>query len=387
MRAAGARVLPFPWGSLDAVTRAEAGALRDARRWLARHVRPHAIDGACRDLLDAEVEVRVGRVQPASAQPAAADDVGVLIAGAEGGAYAALVEAEKTLATHLVARALRRPAPALLTDEPEPLSRIAGAFAAVVMAVLRRAHTGGATRVLGAGPARETSAHAFDRLGPDPWAVSLTVLMDNEAYAARVVVSGAAVLSSPTPPWSSPVLAALGGTPLAIPVLAAATSVALADVESLRPGDAILPRPGERIWPLSRGRRAEGPVPVWLSPPSSDLGVRGHLALDGRLVLTGELESLVDAEAPMDPDANAALVSVLADCPVLVRVEIGEAQMSARDWATVGRGDVIPLGRRVGEPVVLRVGGVCVARGELVQIDGEVAVRVVERLPVDGASP
>ncbi|HEY4014041.1 MAG TPA: FliM/FliN family flagellar motor switch protein [Polyangiaceae bacterium] len=384
MTASVPRPLPFPWEALDTVTRAEAGALRDARRWLARHARPHAIGGACRDLLDAEIEVRVGRIQPADAHPAAADDVGVLIAGADSGAYPVLVESEKALAARVVARALKRPEPVLLNDQPEPLSRVAGALAAVLMAVLRRAHAGVATRVLGAGPAREMASEALDRLGSDPWALSLTVLLENDAYAARVVLSSAALLSCPAPPWNGLTLAALGPTPLVVPIVAAVTRMTRTDVESLRPGDAIVPRPGERIWPTARVAHAN--VPVWLSPPSSELGVRGHLALDGRLVLTGELESLVDAEAPMDPDANAALVSVLADCPVVVRVEIGEAQMSARDWATVGRGDVIPLGRRVGEPVVLRVAGVCVARGELVQIDGEVAVRVVERLPAEGAA-
>jgi flagellar motor switch/type III secretory pathway protein FliN len=39
----------------------------------------------------------------------------------------------------------------------------------------------------------------------------------------------------------------------------------------------------------------------------------------------------------------------------------------------------------VGEAVIVRVGGVAVARGELVEIDGEVGVRIVERIPPEGA--
>ena len=80
------------------------------------------------------------------------------------------------------------------------------------------------------------------------------------------------------------------------------------------------------------------------------------------------------------------LIDAVGDVPVLVRVEIGEAQMSAREWATFGRGDVVALGRRVGEPVILRVGGVAVARGDLVELEGEVGVRIVERLAPDGAA-
>jgi flagellar motor switch/type III secretory pathway protein FliN len=43
-------------------------------------------------------------------------------------------------------------------------------------------------------------------------------------------------------------------------------------------------------------------------------------------------------------------------------------------------GDVVTLGRRVGEAVTLRVGGAVVARGELVVVDGEVGVRIKHRV-------
>jgi flagellar motor switch protein FliM len=82
----------------------------------------------------------------------------------------------------------------------------------------------------------------------------------------------------------------------------------------------------------------------------------------------------------MDPDEKDDLVAAVGEVPVRVRVEIGEALMAARDWASLGRGDVVALGRRVGEPVLLRVEGVALARGELVDLEGEVAVRIVERL-------
>jgi flagellar motor switch/type III secretory pathway protein FliN len=72
--------------------------------------------------------------------------------------------------------------------------------------------------------------------------------------------------------------------------------------------------------------------------------------------------------------------------PVLVRVEIGEARMTAREWASIGRGDVVTLGRRVGAQVLLRVGGVPVALGELVSVDGEVGVRIAERVAGDPTS-
>ena len=73
------------------------------------------------------------------------------------------------------------------------------------------------------------------------------------------------------------------------------------------------------------------------------------------------------------------MTDALLDAPVVVRVEIGVCEMPAREWAALGRGDVVTLGRRLGEPVVLRIGGVEAAIGELVQVEGEVAVRILQR--------
>jgi flagellar motor switch/type III secretory pathway protein FliN len=117
--------------------------------------------------------------------------------------------------------------------------------------------------------------------------------------------------------------------------------------------------------------------------------VRARLVEGGRLVLSGEVDS-VCAEADMTERVTevgeGALLEAVGDVPVVVRVEIGEARMAAREWASLGRGDVITVGRRVGELVVLRVGGVAVARGELVNVDGEVGVRIAERIAADAAS-
>jgi flagellar motor switch/type III secretory pathway protein FliN len=103
-------------------------------------------------------------------------------------------------------------------------------------------------------------------------------------------------------------------------------------------------------------------------------------------VLGGDVVPLCAAEAEMTDAADTSgIIEAIGEVPVVVRVEIGEASMLAREWASLARGDVLALGRRVGESVTLRVGGVPVARGELVEIEGDVGVRIVERLPGGGA--
>jgi flagellar motor switch protein FliM len=67
---------------------------------------------------------------------------------------------------------------------------------------------------------------------------------------------------------------------------------------------------------------------------------------------------------------------VLLETPIVVRVELGSISMTAREWARLGPGDVIETSQRIAEPVVLRVAGREVARGELVNVDGQVGVRI-----------
>ena len=78
-------------------------------------------------------------------------------------------------------------------------------------------------------------------------------------------------------------------------------------------------------------------------------------------------------------DGKDALSESMGDVPVVVRVEIGMVQLPAREWAKLSTGDVLTLGKRIGEHVVLRVAGEEVARGELVEVEGEIGVRIVSR--------
>jgi flagellar motor switch/type III secretory pathway protein FliN len=76
--------------------------------------------------------------------------------------------------------------------------------------------------------------------------------------------------------------------------------------------------------------------------------------------------------------APRTITETALEAPVVVRVELGTVILQAREWGALSPGDVIETGRRIAEPVVLRVAGQEVARGELVNIDGELGVRIRE---------
>lgn len=67
-----------------------------------------------------------------------------------------------------------------------------------------------------------------------------------------------------------------------------------------------------------------------------------------------------------------------------VTVELGRTRMLLRDLLGVQVGSLVELDRPAGSPVDLLVNGVMVARGEVVVIDDEFAVRVTD-LVEDGA--
>jgi flagellar motor switch/type III secretory pathway protein FliN len=185
--------------------------------------------------------------------------------------------------------------------------------------------------------------------------------VDNDAYLAYAFAPRSALELLREPELDANSLAAaLGAALLDVPVVGAILTLTVDELAALSPGDAL--------FPVDRDN-------MWLSPETSDVGFTVSIAEGPELVLRDGPHPLLE-EKIVDKDA---LAQALGDTPVVVRVEIGLAQMTAREWAALSSGDVIALGKRIGEHVVLRVGGVEVARGELVDLDGETGVRIVSR--------
>ncbi len=70
------------------------------------------------------------------------------------------------------------------------------------------------------------------------------------------------------------------------------------------------------------------------------------------------------------PDAGAQQLDL--------RIELGRRRMRPGEVRRLRSGSVIPLDKLAGEPVDLQAGGRRIARGELLVLDGKIAVRVVE---------
>lgn len=74
-------------------------------------------------------------------------------------------------------------------------------------------------------------------------------------------------------------------------------------------------------------------------------------------------------KAPEETGSPARNLEMVMRIPVSVKIVLGSATMPVANLVKLGRGAVIPLDRRVGEPVDVVVNGRVVARGEVVVMD------------------
>jgi flagellar motor switch protein FliM len=68
---------------------------------------------------------------------------------------------------------------------------------------------------------------------------------------------------------------------------------------------------------------------------------------------------------------------LLGDIPLQICVELARVPVTAEEVVSLRAGQVVELHRAPGEPVDLSVNGKVVARGELVEIEGQLGVRIL----------
>lgn len=76
--------------------------------------------------------------------------------------------------------------------------------------------------------------------------------------------------------------------------------------------------------------------------------------------------------------APVATLDLLRDVSLHVRVEVGRARMYVQDILRLGSGSVVELDRLTGDPLDIYVNDCLVARGEVLVINENFAVRVTE---------
>jgi type III secretion system YscQ/HrcQ family protein len=116
-------------------------------------------------------------------------------------------------------------------------------------------------------------------------------------------------------------------------------------------------------------------------------GSRSHLVCNAH-DRSLEVECMTSVKEPkmtagrlsQPPEPNSAAPNLAADAPLELSVELARFSLTLGELQRTQPGDVLITGRRIGEAVTLRVAGRAIAQGELVDVEGEIGVRITQFL-------
>lgn len=82
----------------------------------------------------------------------------------------------------------------------------------------------------------------------------------------------------------------------------------------------------------------------------------------------------------MDETTKRAANPLLDQIPIEVVVTIGKARPAIQDLLALGENAVLPLDRKIDDPVDLYIGDRLIARGELHEVEGDTQGQLAVRL-------
>lgn len=115
--------------------------------------------------------------------------------------------------------------------------------------------------------------------------------------------------------------------------------------------------------------------------PAGDEGTAQHLALndlEGGSPLGAEDGAHASRGGAKSGIHTAEELEAVYEIPVQVSAVLGRATMQVSQLLKLGRGAVVELDRKVGEPVDIFVNNRLVARGEVVVVDDRLGVTMTE---------
>ena len=171
-------------------------------------------------------------------------------------------------------------------------------------------------------------------------------------------------------------LSALGPIELSLPLVIGETRLLREQLARIAPGTALVTGSGLWVDDSLVGHAA-------LIAPLADSGKPVQLQPGGKIVL-GEGSVTLNHDNPNSTQTSdthsADLTDTLFEAPVVVRVELGTVSLPARQWAQLRPGDIVETSQPLGAEVTLRVAGQALAKGELLNVEGELGVRITKML-------
>lgn len=174
------------------------------------------------------------------------------------------------------------------------------------------------------------------------------------------------------PTWASEL-------PIELRVRASSFALAARTLADLRAGDVVLPD-GMALMRTPEGIEGD----VWLRPRGGTHAWKAVLS-GGALRIGEERETITVAlersgriEKETGVKDGERVLETLGETPVTLSLELARFSLPLGELASLGPGEIVRTGAPIGERVTLRAGERVVAIGELVEVEGEIGVRILE---------
>jgi type III secretion protein Q len=359
---------PYPFASWAKITRREA---RESSRlsWHFAAAKPAVAIADAKAILG--VAPAFGAFAARMSSPAelartAGEDLALLLAGAPG-APPSIATLPPALARVIGDRVLGGTG-GDLAPGPIPLSRAESGLVAYVVARAVAALGGPIRGVIDALPLRDALA-ALGDARVIVWSAELQV-GGARGNVSFVVPLGAIPLGAP-PSMPLPALSTRGHVDIGT------ARLPMGELEAMQIDDVLVP--DALTHDPRRGRTGLARLTIARSTRAFELTQE----VDGRWVVARALSGA----SPLPPSHSRrshvmseipSTVPSLADVEVEVAIELARLELPIAEVAALAPGVVVTTGRLVGERVAVRAGERVLAWGELVDVEGEVGVRITE---------
>ncbi len=217
-------------------------------------------------------------------------------------------------------------------------------------------------------------------LGGEVMLVPLRCHVAGQLVQLRVIIPSALLLGAPTTATTSPTEAAiappawLSAVAVSLWANAGRSTLPLMAARTLALGDVVVL---DHTHLVRDGLAFHGGVTLHVGHGTA----RFRATARDRELMIDDIESGTDRTMTtgrtihaQEPDTTQALGG---DTPIELSVELARFTVTLAELSQLRAGDVLTTGRRIGEAVTLRAGGAPIAHGELVDVDGELGVRVL----------
>lgn len=92
---------------------------------------------------------------------------------------------------------------------------------------------------------------------------------------------------------------------------------------------------------------------------------------------------MVDSDKQQTVPASNDALAFVYDVPVMLQVMMGTATLTIGDILKCGKGSVIPLNQKVGDPFEIKLQNRTIAEGEVVEIDNRLGIKILKVINSD----